>query len=276
MGNSVGGVGAKLAAAAEEATDEELTAVLQHIRPALFERLRGALDKAKPTWTIDVPPEGGILLCGHPISGNVQSVMMFCLKHLPQVYRFQECDIMKREQHNYDFYAMNPFHQVPAAKMADGTCLYESCAMLRFLARKFAPGLYPADKALSIDMAMDMRTTTFYELWSPIGYHAMGIAKAPEKDSAKKLNQHLAISETVFLKGKYIGGDSLCIADYAMLPMINTLNLPKAKKIGYKLPERWATYLNDAKAELGEFFIQATQAHNMRVDTNTSGRLENY
>lgn len=157
--------------------------------------------------------------------------------------------------------AINPFHQVPSAKMADGTCLYESGAMLRYLAKKYAPETYPENKQLIIDMAMDKRQTDLYKVWGPIGYYAMQIGPKPEEDAAKKLNDVLATMATAFLSGKFVGGETLCIADYSMLPLINTLSLPAVKKTGYTLPERWEKYLSDAKEALGDVFTESVSVH---------------
>lgn len=66
--------------------------------------------------------------------------------------------IRKRE-----FLAINPFGLVPVVEI-DGERLYESNAILRYLARKFAPGLYPVDQPLRcqrIDMWLDMLSTGY-------------------------------------------------------------------------------------------------------------------
>lgn len=178
------------------------------------------------------------------------------------------CDIMKGEQMSADYLAMNPFHQVPSAKMADGTCMFESASMLRFLAKKYAPETYPEDKQLIIDMAMDKRQTDLYKVWTPVGYYGMGIAPKPAEDASKKLNGVLAPMATAFLSGKYVGGDTLCIADYSLLPLINTISLPTVKKMGYTLPERWEKYLNDAKADLGDAFTESVAVHEAWLGSN--------
>jgi hypothetical protein len=55
----------------------------------------------------------------------------------------------------------------------------------------------------------------------------------------------------IFLKGKFIGGDGLCIADFAMAPMIFVLGHEVVKaKTGLVLPERWQKWLADFMAEV--------------------------
>jgi len=229
-------------------------------------------DSTKPPgtgeWKIEAVPDGGVLLCGLPGSGNVISPRMFGLKHMGDKFKFQVCDITKGEQLSPDFLAINPFHQVPSAKLSDGTGMFESTSMLRHMARTYAPDTYPEAKALKIDMFMDKRQGDFYKVWSPIGYYAMQIAPAPGTDAAKKLNGVLATMGDCFLTDKFVGGDKICIADYAILPLINTLSLPTTKKVGYVLPERWAKYLSDAKAEIGEVFAAACAEHEGWVGSN--------
>jgi glutathione S-transferase len=264
-------VSAGLQTGVEKATPKELQEAAAKLSPDDLAKVKAALAAVSPAWKIESAPDGGVLLCGHPGSGNVVCLMLFCLKHMKDKYKFQMCDIMKGEQNSADFLAMNPFHQVPSAKMSDGTNLYESSAALRYLATKFAPETYPADKQLLIDMALDKRQSDLYKAWGVIGYYAMQISPSkPEKDAAKKLNQVLANMATAFLGGKYIGGDTLCIADYSILPLINTLSLPTTQKVGYKLPERWAKYLADAKADLGDIFTEAGAVHEGWVGSNES------
>jgi len=273
MGAAVPG-GEAVADQVEKATPRDLQDVFVALSPEDMARVKAAIEgsikAAEPAgWKLDAVPDGGVLLCGHPGSNNVVCVMMFCLQHMKDKYKFQMCDIMQGEQMAPDFLAMNPFHQVPSAKMGDGTNLYESSATLRYLAMKFAPETYPADKQLLIDMALDKRQTDLYKAWGTIGYYAMQIAPPPPADAAKKLNAVLDMMAQAFLgSGKYVGGDKLCIADYSILPLINTLTLPTTKKVGYVLPERWATYLADAKAELGAVFTEASAAHEGWVGSN--------
>ena len=217
---------------------------------------------ASPTWTIETPPEDGLLLCGHPGSPNVVAVSLFASKFLgDKKYKFQTCDIMKGEQMSPDYLAINPFHQVPAGKMSDGTGLFESGSMLRYLAQKFSPELYPADKQFLIDACMDKRQTDFYSAWKPIAYYSMQIGPQPDAGAGKKMTELLSVMAKAFLTGKFVAGDTLTIADYSLVPLINTLSLPTTKKVGYTLPERWAKYLDDFKNAHGDTWGACTATH---------------
>jgi len=221
-------------------------------------------------WKIDAVPDGGILVCGHPASDSVISVTLFGRKHLHDIYRFQYCDIFKAEHMSSDFLAMNPFHQVPSCKLSDGTCLYESGAILRFLARKFAPETYASHQQVLIDIALDKRQTELVPVWAPIGYYAMQLAGSdrPSVDAAANLTRVLSIMENSFLKCRFIGGDLPCIADYSIAPLIFTLTLSTVKKIGYTLSSRWSQYLADFRSVIGDIFEECTHQHAALVESN--------
>jgi glutathione S-transferase len=223
-------------------------------------------------WKItETVPDGGILLCGHPVSGNVIPIMCFCTKFLKDKFKFQFCDVLKGEQMSAEFLDLNPFHQMPAAKMSDGTKLFESGAMLRYLALKYAPELYPADKQLVIDMALDKRSTDFMKEWKKFALYVFGLAPPPEKDAAKGMNSILGKMEKAFLKDtKYVGSDKLTIADISLATLINSLSYPIIKKMGYTLPDRWTKYLADTKNELGASFSLSVS----KQEEMCNGRLD--
>jgi len=234
-----------------------------------FEPFKAAADPGE-TWKVDSAPEGGVLVCGHPASGNVIAVMLFGMHHLGSKYKFQMCDILKGDQMSSNLTAINPFQQVPSCKMSDGTSMYESGAILRCLARKFAPQTYQDDQQLFIDMALDKRQTELLPAWKPIGYYAMQLpgSNKPTPSEAVKLKEVLSIMSQVFLGGKFIGGEMPCIADYSIAPLIFTLSLSTVKRIGFGMPQRWEEYLDDMKTTLGDVFQHCTFVHGDFVESN--------
>lgn len=66
-------------------------------------------------------------------SGNCYKIkLMLHLLDLP--YTWQPVDILKGETQTPEFLAMNPNGKVPVLQLEDGTCLWESNAILNFLA----------------------------------------------------------------------------------------------------------------------------------------------
>ena len=66
-------------------------------------------------------------------SGNCYKVKLM-LSLLDRPYEWQSVDILKGETETPEFLAMNPNGKVPVLKLEDGTCLWESNAILTYLA----------------------------------------------------------------------------------------------------------------------------------------------
>ncbi|MBB4862298.1 glutathione S-transferase [Pseudomonas nitritireducens] len=70
---------------------------------------------------------------GDQLSGNCYKVKL-ALHLLDLPYQWRDIDILKGETQTPEFLAMNPNGKVPVLKLEDGTCLWESNAILNFLA----------------------------------------------------------------------------------------------------------------------------------------------
>ncbi len=70
---------------------------------------------------------------GDRLSGNCYKVKL-ALHLLGLPYQWREVDILKGETQTAEFLAMNPNGKVPVLQLEDGTCLWESNAILNFLA----------------------------------------------------------------------------------------------------------------------------------------------
>jgi glutathione S-transferase len=127
-----------------------------------------------------------------------------------------------------EFLAMNPCHCAPCLEFDDGTALWESCAILRYLAVNFEGGskFYPADAKLRgrIDMVMDWRQTALYPCLPDIGYVIFGMPCSDEgaqKSFAKLMNEHFTTLTDVFLKDHdFCYSDTPTIADLAVAPCL--------------------------------------------------------
>jgi glutathione S-transferase len=70
---------------------------------------------------------------GDHLSGNCYKIKLM-LHLLGREYRWQPVDILKGETQTAAFLAMNPNGKVPVLELEDRTCLWESNAILNFLA----------------------------------------------------------------------------------------------------------------------------------------------
>jgi len=127
-----------------------------------------------------------------------------------------------------EFLAINPCHTCPTLEFDDGTAIWESCTIMRYLCRSNANGhkLYPSDPkvAAKIDMVMDWRQTEMYKCIPSIAYIVFGFAQSDEeakKDFKTLCDTHFKTLTTVFLKDtKFAYSDTPTIADLAIAPCL--------------------------------------------------------
>jgi glutathione S-transferase len=127
-----------------------------------------------------------------------------------------------------EFIKMNPCHCAPCVELDDGSAIWESNAVMRFLCNISPEGatLYPTDpiKRARVDLALDWRQTSFYPCLPSIGYILFGMDQSTEKakeDFKKLLDEHFKTLTEVFLKdNKFIFSDTPTIADLSIaLPL---------------------------------------------------------
>ena len=125
-----------------------------------------------------------------------------------------------------EFMAMNPCHCAPSVELDDGTGIWESNTVMRFLCNIAPNGdsLYPKDpiKRARVDLALDWRQTSLYPCFPAIGYILFGMEQSTEKaqeDFKKLLDTHFKTLTDVFLKDtKFIYSDTPTIADLSVAP----------------------------------------------------------
>lgn len=187
----------------------------------------------------------------HPVSTVSRPVVQFCID-AGIGYEPVLVDLMKGEQRQPAFAAVNPNCLVPALEDGDFR-LTESSAILKYLADKFAHPAYPKDlKARAkVNELMDWFNTGFYR---EFGYHLIypqlfpnhkrpgeeanrvtiewGKAKCAE--SLKTLNEHY------LGQGKnYLCGDQITIADYFGASIVTLGELINADLSAYRNVQRW-------------------------------------
>mmetsp|Transcript_19053 Transcript_19053/g.51806 ORF Transcript_19053/g.51806 Transcript_19053/m.51806 type:complete len:219 (-) Transcript_19053:97-753(-) len=202
---------------------------------------------------------------GMPISANVIPAVLFAMDK--KCGKFVMKDMMAGELKSDEFLAINPFAQMPAMKDGD-FCLAEGNAILRYLARKYAPDAYggkDVKKTAVIDWALDWANTNFMKHYQGIWYPTAGFGPPPEDQ--KTMNQAATENLDMFAKtflasGKFVGGgDSPSIADYKLAVLFWYLDFPAIKQTrdGFDTPERIKNYVKDfmEKCESKEFLHDA-------------------
>jgi len=137
-------------------------------------------------------------------------------------------DPRKGETRSPEFVAKNPYHCCPTIEdRASGTVVWESNAVLRFIANQFKlEQWYPTDplQRARVDQALDYRQTGLYPALQKYIYPVMGwgapLDEAAAAAAAKNLSTVLDEFEKYYLKdGKFVSGfETPTIADLAVAP----------------------------------------------------------
>merc|ERR1712054_168626 len=99
-----------------------------------------------------------------------------------------------------------------------------------------------------IDFAMDSFANQVYKAHAKTVYVVLGFAGAPEDQEAanKSYTASLDTWASHFLKGKFVCGEKLSIADFKAVPFLIAAMQPAVEsKIGLKLSGRVQQYVND-------------------------------
>lgn len=233
------GASACITACINEASEEEIKTMLAKCSEADRKKIEGMMTPK---------PGTAIKIHGMTVSANCMGPVLFAME--AGVGCLETCDLMKGDHMKPEFLAMNPYHQVPTMK--DGSiAIGESNAILRYLAMAYKKECYPVDDPVLcgiIDFALDTITNYVYPKFKDIVYPVLGFAPAPEDQAAanKAYTEVLEMWATHFLKGKFVVGDKLTIADFKAVSYLFPSSLPGVhSKVGFKLPDRLMQYVDD-------------------------------
>jgi len=215
-------------------SQEDITAALKGLAPETLLKMQTALG-------------GGVKVFAMPPSANAMSPVLLAMDS--GAGGLEMCDLQAGAQLKPEFLAMNPFHHIPTLKDGD-FAMAEGLACLRYLAMKYKPAYYPVADAAAcgwIDFAMESFAGDVYPKWSKIVYPVVGFS-GPTEDMPKALEEAKAIMDTWvahFLKGKFVNGDSLSIADFKAAPFLFYYVQPGIEKQGFVASDRVKQYVED-------------------------------
>jgi len=141
-------------------------------------------------------------------------------------------NLLKQEQKSQEYLTINPVGKVPALKDGDLN-LFESSAILRYLAVKYNSDLYPIndlDLFAKVDVAYEHIRQNPWETVSSYSFLKSGILGAPDPEVLNKkkqqwLSQLQFISKTFFKDSPhFVVGTRLSIADLALATLFLTLS----------------------------------------------------
>ncbi|WP_165666760.1 glutathione S-transferase family protein [Metapseudomonas otitidis] len=157
---------------------------------------------------------------GDVISGNCYKVKLI-LELLGQPYQWVPVDILKGETQSEAFLALNPNGKIPVLELEDGTTLWESNAILNFLAE--GSDLLPTEPRLRTQVLQ----WQFFEQYSHEPYVAvarfikryqgMPVERAEEYQVCLVRGyKALRVMEQQLSRTPYLVGDTYSIADIAL------------------------------------------------------------
>ncbi|XP_046680756.1 glutathione S-transferase 1-like [Homalodisca vitripennis] len=181
-------------------------------------------------------------------------VVLYWLEHSPPVrsvnlvlhaldlpVEYVDVDLYKKDQLSPWYLKLNPLHTVPLID-DNGFILWESRAIMTYLVSKYGKddSLYPKDlqKRAVVDQRLHYSNDVFYV----VGELTQGIAfrqKAPTPELIGKIKEAQENIEKLLTGNKYIAGDSLTVADYSFITLVDLIEVysPPMKK--FPLTKEW-------------------------------------
>ncbi|XP_059612479.1 glutathione S-transferase 1-like isoform X2 [Phlebotomus argentipes] len=140
-------------------------------------------------------------------------------------FNMKELNLMTGEHLQPEFVKINYQHCVPTI-VDNGFALWESRAILAYLAEKYGKddSLYPKDpqKRARVNQKLYFDMGVLYQRFADYYYPPI-FAKAPfNPDNYKKMEEAVGFLNTALEGQKYAAGDSLTIADHALVASIST------------------------------------------------------
>lgn len=180
---------------------------------------------------------------GDKLSGNCYKVKLV-LNLLGLPYQWQDIDILKGETQTAEFLAMNPNGKVPVLQLEDGSCLWESNAILNFLAD--GSDLLPTEPRLRTQVLQ----WQFFEQYSHEPYVAVArfiqfYLDMPEERRAEHAScltsgyKALDVMEQQLARTPYLVGDHYSIADITLYAYTHVAEQGGFDLSGYPAINAW-------------------------------------
>ncbi|NND65665.1 MAG: glutathione S-transferase family protein [Gammaproteobacteria bacterium] len=183
---------------------------------------------------------------GHPISSRVNKVTM-CAKALGIDYELEEIDIMNDENKTEAFLGISPAGKIPAIE-DQGFAMFESNAIMKYLARKVNSPLYPTEarKQCTVDQWLDFVAQHIdlhigSLLLNKVFFPKMGVEvdQMALKEKPGFIHRFLGVIDKQLDKNNYLAGDDLTIADICLLSALQPIELIEIDLADYPNIANW-------------------------------------
>ncbi|QSQ18003.1 glutathione S-transferase family protein [Myxococcus landrumensis] len=181
---------------------------------------------------------------GHPMSTCTRKVLT-TLAEKGHEAEFVLVDLMKGEQKLPAHLARQPFGVVPAFEADDGTLLYESRAIIRYLDRVLSGGSLTPSQSKSYGL-MEQFIGVEQSYFSPAAMKIVMVelfhrgegseAAARVADGRQGVEKAFSVIEPVLGRQQFLAGDAFSLADVTWMPYLGYLGATSAKDLVGKYP----------------------------------------
>ena len=171
----------------------------------------------------------------------------FTANLLGMKYDYIRIDLRGGEHQKPEFLKLHPAGKIPVID-DDGFVLFESNAIIRYLAEKNKSPLYPKDlkeRALvdqwiefgSHHVGQAMSKVVFNRLFAPM--RKVPVDEQSLKDGLGFLDRFLPIIDNQLAKNKFLAGNQLSLADINLLAILDPVEVAKIDLSKYKNIVKW-------------------------------------
>jgi len=162
-------------------------------------------------------------------------------------YEYKRVNLLAGEQKSPEFLKLNPIGRVPAID-DDGFKVFESSAIIKYLAQKNNSPLYPKDlqKRTIVDQWIDfvnihVATALQRVTFNRVMYQMLKVEKDERSlsDGIKFLGQYLPILEKQLKENKYLAGSEMTLADINLLANLDPAELSSVDLSIYPALSNW-------------------------------------
>lgn len=162
-------------------------------------------------------------------------------------YEYKRVNLREGEQRKPEFLKLNPAGKVPVID-DDGFILFESNAIIRYLARKQKSTLYPSDVQARavVEQWLDFGSLHVGAALVKVTYNRLFAARlniTPDEKSIQEglefLNRFLPVVENQLSNNAYLAGNSLTLADFNLLAILDPTELSGVDLTPYSHIVKW-------------------------------------
>ena len=215
-----------------------------------------------------------IKLYGIPVSNNVNKIR-YCLNYLNLPYEWIQTNPMTGDTQSENFLKINPIGKIPALE-DDGFPIFESNAIIKYLASKQNSSIYPQDLKqrvvvdewidfVSIHIGGAITRVLFNRVMAPM------LGKEVDQNSLKTglefLAKYLPICDKQLAQNKYLTGSNFTLADINLLAVIDPCEMIGVSLSAYPNLTKWR---NELKAQ--NFYQKCFKAYGQFVQEMMSAK----